>query len=198
MKNRTRQNQPRMSNMPNRASIKQNNQINAIPLSMALLLFFSACSSQVWSQSYMGDESDPKEKSATEFGWKLPAPPLPENQLQFYVNWGTEYAFAVDTKSLSVDPDGVIRYTMIGTSPAGAKNISYEGIRCATMEKRTYAYGQANGSWTQARLSEWRNIPTVGPVLQHATLADLVCRNGKASGDAHRVLDFIRYQRVER
>ena len=49
-------------------------------------------------------------------------------------------AFLRSTRtSLTVGTDGVVRYTVVVTSPAGARNVNYEGIRCDTYEWRLYA-----------------------------------------------------------
>ena len=51
----------------------------------------------------------------------------------------------------------MVRYTLIVRSPLGAETVTYEGIRCATREVKTYAYGRADrtGRCTPA---PWRRI----------------------------------------
>lgn len=147
-----------------------------------------------WGQEH-SDAADGKDKAVPEFDWQLPAPPLAENLLPFYVS-GTRQSFAIDSKSLTVDSDGVIRYAIVGTSSAGAKNISYEGIRCSSNEKRIYAIGHADGSWTRARDSEWQPIAFKGTTLQHAELAqNYFCKDGLIAGKVNQILQTIRYRR---
>jgi hypothetical protein len=142
------------------------------------------------------DDPDAKEKVVAEIDWQLPTPPANNDLLPFYVSKTTRQAFALDTKSLSVDTDGVIRYTIVGTSSAGAKNISYEGIRCSGFEKRIYALGHADGTWARARDSEWQPIPIKGPNLQHAELAqNYFCNNGQIVGKAPQILQSMRYRK---
>jgi hypothetical protein len=44
--------------------------------------------------------------------------------------------------SLSFNPkDRVLRYWLVITSPAGAYNATFEGMRCDTAEYKVYAYG---------------------------------------------------------
>src|ERR1700758_4051745 len=125
-------------------------------LATAIALTSLPCLAWSWNP-FQSDDADTKEKAAVaEFDWQLPTPPADENLLPFYVSKTTHQAFAIDTKSLSVDTDAVIRFTIVGTSAAGAKNISYEGIRCNSFEKRIYALGHADGTWARARDSEWQ------------------------------------------
>ena len=51
-------------------------------------------------------------------------PPLPQasNLLAFNVSQNTPLSFAVDKTSLTVGKDGVVRYVVVVTSPAGARN----------------------------------------------------------------------------
>ncbi len=146
-----------------------------------------------WSQ-----EHSDTDKAVAEFEWQLPATPVSDNLQPFYVSLTTRQSFAIDTKSLSVDSDGVVRYTVIGTSTGGAKNISYEGIRCSSAEKRIYAIGHTDGSWTRARDSEWQPIAFKGANLQHAELAqNYFCESGRIAGKLDQILQKIRYHRDE-
>ena len=87
---------------------------------------------------------------------KASLPPFPksENLAPIYVG-PTTFEFLVDTASVSVNEDGTIRYTLIARSSSGAMNVSYESIRCETYERRLYALGRADGTWSQARNSRW-------------------------------------------
>jgi hypothetical protein len=75
----------------------------------------------------------------------LPAPVQKNNLLPFYVSPTTTLDFAIDAKSVSVTGEGIVRFVLVVTSQSGASNISYEGIRCSTGEKKLYAIGQING-----------------------------------------------------
>jgi hypothetical protein len=57
----------------------------------------------------------------------------------------------------------------------GATNISFEGIRCGTLESRLYATG-ANGKWVKARNSAWQPIENKSINRHHAALSrDYFC-----------------------
>ncbi len=95
-------------------------------------------------------------------GWKEaevkpPAYPRKENLIEFFVAAASDFRFFVDGASLSVGPDGVVRYALVARSPSGAENLTFEGIRCATGEYRIYAVGRPDGVWA-GRASEWRVI----------------------------------------
>ncbi|MBE0622279.1 MAG: CNP1-like family protein [Burkholderiales bacterium] len=103
--------------------------------------------------SDIGDQTRPDEVQVS-----LPQYPKPENYLPFEVSATTPFAFSIDAKSLSVGADGVVRYTLIAKSAAGALNISFEGMRCADRQYRIYAFGTADKTWHGARNSKWQTI----------------------------------------
>ena len=127
---------------------------------------------------------DYEEKPWVEVEYQLPKPPEPQNLVPFYVSATNPNRFAIDLLSLSVDADGVVRYTLVVTSPAGAKNISYEGLRCKTAERRLYAFGRADGHWSKARNSDWVKIEDNSLNRHHAALyADYFCVSGPGITD---------------
>jgi CNP1-like family len=99
---------------------------------------------------------------------RLPAPPKAENLVRFDAGPSRPgFENFVDSATLTLDEDGVIRYTLVVKSDMGASNVTYEGIRCATRERRVYAYGRRDGTWAEPRDSEWKKIgaPSLeGPV----------------------------------
>ena len=85
---------------------------------------------------------------------QLPPPPRREALLEFSVGPGGDFRFFVDGDTLEPGKDGVVRYVLVVRSTAGAENVSFEGLRCATGESRRYAIGRADGSWG-GRPGEW-------------------------------------------
>jgi hypothetical protein len=113
-----------------------------------------------------------------------------------YISATATQSFAIDARSLTVGADGVIRFTLVATSPAGAKNISYEGIRCASFEKKLYAIGHSEGRWSRSRRDQWEPIVRNAANRQHATLAqDYFCENKSVAGNAETMLARIREDR---
>jgi hypothetical protein len=141
-------------------------------------------------------EFDDDAKPWQEIVLRLPALPSSENLVPFQVGATVSLAFAIDAKSISVGEDDVVRYTLVATSPAGAKNISYEGIRCKTFEKKLYAFGHANGSWSRSRRDKWEPIPRTVATRQQATLArDYFCRGEVVAENAKAIVERIRNNR---
>jgi hypothetical protein len=88
---------------------------------------------------------------------KLPAYPNPDRLIRFGVGPTSRFDFFVDPDSLSVGEDGVVRFTVIAKSDH-ATNVSYEGIRCVTRERKVYATGRPEGIWHAARDPQWVRI----------------------------------------
>jgi len=155
-----------------------------------LLLAMTTCAhAQSYSDQGFDDEAKPWEEQAVQ----LPAPPQPKNLLSFYVSPLATQTFSIDAASLAVGKDGVIRYTLVAVSAAGARNVSYEGIRCANRESKVYAFGQADGSWMRAHRSKWRPIQTYGGNRPQAALAnDYFCEELTIAGNAQDMLARIR------
>jgi hypothetical protein len=133
------------------------------------------------------------DKSWKEVALKLPAAPQDGNLLPIYVGPTATQRFALDSKSISVGKDGVVRYTVVSTSAGGAKNISFEGIRCDVRQKRLYAFGHADGSWSPSRRVNWEAIEINTVNNQHAVLAsDYLCTDGLVSGTPTEMIEQIR------
>jgi hypothetical protein len=86
-----------------------------------------------------------------------------------------EFRFFVDGNSISAGKDGVVRYTLVARSAAGAHNVSYEGMRCASGELRTYALGRG-GEWIPAK-GGWRALGAGSAQRWHEALyREYFCR----------------------
>ena len=121
----------------------------------------------------------------------LPQFPKTGNLAPIYIG-PTTFEFLVDTTSISVDEVGTIRYTLIARSSSGAMNMSYESIRCETYERRMYALGRSDGTWSPARNSKW--VPIDG--AQYATLADdFFCGKRGRARAAEDVVDLLKRSR---
>lgn len=101
---------------------------------------------------------DEEKKAWKEIEAKIPAYPKPENLLPFYVSPTTRHRYLVDGASVSVGEDDVVRYALVVKTEGGATNVSYEGIRCATRERRLYAFGRPDHTWSRARNAKWERI----------------------------------------
>ncbi|WP_395005740.1 CNP1-like family protein [Undibacterium sp.] len=123
----------------------------------------------------------------------LPAAPATENLLQFYSN--DNQRFFIDSKSISIVADGSLRFTLVSTSQSGAKNVSYEGLRCDSNQKRLFAFGRGDGSWSNSRRNEWDSFSNKGVNQHHSTLSwDFVCDGGSIAGNVEKIIQRIRFK----
>lgn len=167
--------------------------VSAILTAAALL----AASAGAFAQSQFEEDFDDKEKPWQEVAVQLPAAPATENLLPLYVSPTATQSFAIDAKSVTVGSDGVIRYTLVARSPEGATNVSYEGIRCASFERKLYAFGRPDGTWSRSRRDQWEMISAYSANRQHAVLAkDYFCNEKTVAGKAEDIVQRIRYQRT--
>ncbi|HYC43041.1 MAG TPA: CNP1-like family protein [Noviherbaspirillum sp.] len=145
------------------------------------------------AQSRFEEDFDDKEKPWQEIAVQLPAAPQQADLVPFYVSATATQSFAIDTRSLSVGQDGVIRYTLVAISDAGAKNVSYEGIRCATYERKLYAFGRSDGSWSRSRRDQWERIQSSAANRHHAALTkDFFCVEKTIAGTGEDIVRRLR------
>ncbi|MDQ3260627.1 MAG: CNP1-like family protein [Pseudomonadota bacterium] len=101
--------------------------------------------------------------------------------------------FFVDGKTLSLGADGVMRYTMVIRSTGGALNVTYEGIRCDTREKKLYALGRKDRTWGAARSSKWTAVTESGTrTYQTALMKDFFCPQEASVKTTEEAIDALR------
>jgi hypothetical protein len=129
---------------------------------------------------------------------KLPPLPRDADLLGFEVSQNTPLKFAVDAKSIDVGSDGIVRYTVVITSPSGAHNINYQGIRCDTYEWRQYAALNADlDGWDRTAATQWKRIEN-GDLneYQAALYKDYFCDNKMPAAPAKVIVNNIRLGRT--
>ena len=151
------------------------------------MAFAVACS--LATAAGFDDEFD--EKPWAEVEVQLPVYPEDANLIPFRVGAIEDTQFFIDGSSLSVGEDGVVRYVALVVSSSGARNVSYEGMRCATAERRLYAFGRADRTWSKARNAQWLKIR--GGSNSHVVelFTNYFCRSSSVvtnADDARRVL----------
>ena len=136
------------------------------------------------------EESDAPEWKEAEF--RLPAYPSNADLIPLDVRSSTRAQFFIDTRSLSLAEDGVVRYALVVRGAGGAENVSFEGIRCATAERKLYALGRG-GEWVPSRNDSWHWIADNALNRQHAVLAkEYFCPPGAARPSLPEILDLLR------
>jgi hypothetical protein len=128
-------------------------------------------------------------------------PPLPNQAdlLPFEVSQNTPLGFFIDAKSVSVGSDGVVRYTVVVTSPSGARNVNYEGIHCDNYTWRLYAgLNEDHDGWDRTVANDWTRIENGDLNAYRASLyQDFFCANRIPVGSANTIVNNIRYNRTQ-
>ncbi|MFO1234829.1 MAG: CNP1-like family protein [Rivihabitans pingtungensis] len=97
----------------------------------------------MFNQNYVWETEKPWEEKTVE----LPAYPDGKHWQEFEVGPTTRNRHAVDTATLRLDDDGVVRFAVRVQSPDGAETLTYDGLRCETREHKRYAIGADNKTW---------------------------------------------------
>ena len=109
----------------------------------------------------------------------LPAYPRDENLITFHVRAADPNQYFVDAASLAVAPDGMVLVAVVVRSPQGAMTLRFEGLRCATGQRKIYAIGGPERTWTKPRTVEWAPIGSGASGLHERVLArEYLCPNG--------------------
>lgn len=122
-----------------------------------------------------GNAADEQEEDGVPRQWQeldvqFPSPPAKDALIPLYVSAATDNRFYIDGSSLSVGADQVVRYVLVVETPGGARNVTYEGMRCESKSRRIYGSGRLDGTWSKARNSDWVRILDAYANRQHAAL----------------------------
>lgn len=141
------------------------------------------------------ERAEPEEPETPWREQQVPLPPFPRAQNLVPVRADAAdpgYSYYIDVNSLSLSSDEVLRYTVIIQSPRGASNVIYEGIRCATRESKTLAYGTRDGRFRRLSDPQWTYVYTQGPLGYRTTLVeDYVCDEDGWAIDTDAVLERL-------
>lgn len=147
------------------------------PISLLVgLLVVSSAASQARDRPMVDDppftRQDVEEGAPwREGGHRLPPYPQAGDLVEFQVDTPEKrLRYFIDGQHLSVGEDGVVRYTLVIQSNTGAQNVSFEGIRCATWEVRTYAFGTGQNQLQPLEEAQWERIRRGGPYRHHLDL----------------------------
>lgn len=165
------------------------------PRSSLLGLLVATCA--LWmapAQAYLLDDD------ADAAQWQEDAvPPAPafsaDNTVSFEVSRHSELHHGIDPSTLSVGQDGVVRYVRVATSPSGALNATYEGVRCSSAEVRSYAYWTASEkSWRENPHALWLPLNQGAATLAAKVLAyTALCDGRTPNGTPKQILLDLKY-----
>ncbi len=156
-------------------------------LTLICVLFLFACAKPAFKDEF---ESD---KPWIEQLTQLPPYPDEKNLMAFDAGTVSDNQYFVDTTSIKVGEDGVIRFSLVIKSSAGASNVSYEGIRCATSERKLYALGRDDKTWTQPRASEWQKLDFVRQFYAQRELSkNIFCPNQQIVSNTEEAIQALK------
>ncbi|RAM64548.1 hypothetical protein RB25_17975 [Herbaspirillum rubrisubalbicans] len=149
----------------------------------------AACASAL-AQSF-DEDFDDEDKPWQEIAVQLPPTPQQQNLAEFYLSPNATMKAYIDLNSVSIGTDKVVRYTVETKTEGGAVNVMYEGMRCETWEKKTYAFGHPDGTWSRSRRDKWQPIRDIGVNrIDGALFKDYFCE-GKMIADNENVKSII-------
>lgn len=171
--------------------VRQNRPVSCCLLAVSLILGVLVV--RPGFAAFDQDDEERGVKSWQETPVEMPAAPQSVNLLPFYVSASTENGFFVDGTSIVLGADGVVRYVLVVQASGGARNVSFEGMRCETRERRVYASGRPDGSWSRSRNEDWQRIRDVPANRQHTALYyDYFCPGGSIVRSADEALSALR------
>jgi hypothetical protein len=137
-------------------SLREHAQMSVMKIMRWFAVFFLAA---LYAEISFADyDPDAEEKPWEEMAATLPAFPEKGNLIPFTVGAVSDTRFYVDGASITIGADGVVRYTLVVVSSEGAETVSHEGLHCATRERRFYAFGRSDRTWSKPRSSQWVRI----------------------------------------
>jgi hypothetical protein len=172
-----------------------------LPVILALLASMTAANATDHADNpNRPDDLLPAERAepVIEEGWKeaavtLPAFPRARDLLPLRAETGdADYNYYIDVNSVTLTSDEVLRYTVVIQAPGGANNIIYEGIRCATKEVKSFAYGTRDGRFERMADPEWRYFRSRGAMGYRTALVErYVCDEQGWAVDSDTVLERL-------
>lgn len=118
----------------------------------------------------------------------------PDRLIVFTLSSGSELRFGVDPDTISLTPDGVVRYVLVARSSGGVNNVLYQGLRCNQGEFRTYAIWQTGQGWRRQDTPGWvvwRNTAVGMPALRLAR--DAFCDGRMPNAPVSKMVRDLRY-----
>jgi hypothetical protein len=140
----------------------------------------------------------PEEKVFVE--QNVPPPPYPKdaNLTEFHLRNPTSNRFFIDTSSLTVGTDGIVRFALVIRTPEGIETSTFSGLRCSEREWKDYAYGRSDRTWSLDPAPQWRRVQELRFNNYKETLyKDYLCVGGVSStvpaGDASKLVRLLKY-----
>ena len=126
-------------------------------------------------------------------------PPYPRKSdlAEFTLLNPTPNRFFIDTSSLSVGKDRIIRFVMVIRTPAEETNVRFSGLRCGDRNWKDYAFADSDKNWKTNPDAQWSRIQELRyNNYQYTLFKDYFCLTGvlssKPLGDAKKLAKLLR------
>ena len=142
---------------------------------------------------------DEEEKPAAE--GQVPPPPYPRDSdlAEFKLRNPTPNRFLIDTSSLTVGKDAIIRFVLVIRTSGNETNVRFSGLRCSDRTWKDYAFVGDDKKWKVDANAQWRAIQELRYNNYQETLyGDYFCLgrglwiSGKPVGDARKLAKLLR------
>lgn len=151
------------------------------PIRRAVLGLLLAWPFALAAQGFLGAISDPKPPVEPKVPAALPAV-AGTQPVELPIDGPGSNRYFVDAASLAVDEERLVRYALTVRAAGGARNVSYEAIRCDTREMKLLALGRADDTWSVLANPVWRPIRSDLLVNRHhIELFTRLCEGGSAA-----------------
>lgn len=179
--------------------------LRIVPL-LLLAAALSACSggsAQKQQRPGRGDQSpirvpeDEDKDKVPEQRIAPPAYPRDSDLLEFKLRNPTTNRFYVDSKSVSVAKDGIVRLTVVIRTPTNETNVRFAGMSCEERTWKDYAFAGDDHKWAVDENAQWRPIQDLRyNNYQYTLYEDFLCMGGVLSshpnGDAQKLVKLLR------
>lgn len=150
----------------------------------------------------------PEEGPFVEASITPPAYPRDQDLIELDLRGVTTNRFFVDSASLSVAQDKVVRFILVIRTAEGANNVRFAGLRCSEREWKDYAFARSDHTWALAHDPQWQPVQSPRINNYQATLyKDYFCTSGVVAsgtaGDTEKLVERLKHppkpdQRVPR
>ncbi len=167
-------------------------------------LYSMTATADVWDSIEAYSLENQENEGVEDYVWKetgsqLPAYPQEDDLLEVsgppaYRN----YQYLIDSKSLTVGADRVVRYSIVIRSSSGSDNVMYDGLRCIVSQIKNYAYGTTGMDGKKKLIAregtDWGAFRTTGATGYAPILAsDYFCDHSGSVLKRHEIIQNIKY-----
>jgi hypothetical protein len=139
------------------------------------------------------DEEGEEPRGPREAAVKFPPYPKEQDLLRFELHPRTAFEYFVDGSSILVLDEGIVRFAVV-VRTATAANVSYEGYRCITRERRTYGRANRDGTWIPVKDASWVSVgPREVSGFRHELYWHYFCPGKRAISSAREGIDALRF-----